>query len=50
MGRGRDAFPVAVVIDAAVGADLVGVAGDEAAGCPDSNLAAAAKAAVPVCS
>ena len=48
--RGRDAFPVSVIIKAPVGADLVRVAGDEAARCPESKLPAAANAAVPVCS
>ena len=43
-------FPVVVVIEAAVGVDLVGVSDDEAAGCPESNLASAAKSTVPVCS
>lgn len=50
VGQGGDAFPVAVVIHCAVRAHLVGVAGHEATGCPESKLAAAAEAAVAVCS
>ena len=50
VGQGGDAFPVVVVIHCAVRAHLVGVAGHEATGCPESKLVAAAEAAVAVCS